>query len=137
MSASTGPRARCQSISATCLSCSRLSLNRVIVPIIDKRAVLHGVRDMNTLRDVSPEATAEQLGMACIPALKFDSISAVVESASKLRPSTAEGHVARYGDWERVKVKSPASVLTALLPRGEDGLAQEKLRHTRDPRSGC
>lgn len=102
--------------------------NRVVVPITCERVVLHGVRDMRSLVEVSPETTATQLGLACAPTLPFASMEAVVEAARALSPSRAEGFIVRYGDWQRVKVKSPAYVLTALLPRGAGGLAKARLK---------
>lgn len=84
---------------------------------------------MTSLDEIHPQPVADRLGIKMViepmvfpgtqeEARAFDSIEEVVRTAATLSPAKAEGFVVVTRDFAtRVKVKSPAYVLTALLPR--------------------
>lgn len=93
---------------------------RVIVPLTSRRLVLHGVRNMSTLAEESPQTVGRGLGLTPVDPLPFKSMEEVLARCQGLSPAQGEGFVVVFGDWQRCKVKAPAYVATALLPKSAE-----------------
>ena len=89
--------------------------NRVIVSHERPRIVLHGVRDLGTMREREPESLAAEHGWECVAAYPLGCLDDCVEAAKTLSPMRGEGYVVRDAAFNRVKVKSPQYVTLAHL----------------------
>ena len=89
--------------------------------LIGDRGSFQGVRDMRSLAEQSPQPVGQKHGLCVCQPLPFSSIDEVVAAAGELSPATAEGYVVVFGEYERLKVKAPAYVAAALLPKSEAG----------------
>ena len=115
--------------------------SRVVVPVVEPRIVLLGARDLDTLNELFPEDVANEIGWqtvtpvdlatdAAVPAAQDSGgcgttgggngevlLRAVKKEAAKLSCTVAEGYVLVDASFHRLKVKAPAYVAAALLPR--------------------
>jgi hypothetical protein len=101
---------------------------RVVVPLKGRRLILHGVRNMNTLVEENPSVLGKKLGLVTAQPLAFTSMEHVLATAQSLPPTRGEGFVVLFGkggsnnnSMQRCKVKGPAYVATALLPKSAQG----------------
>lgn len=82
----------------------------VLIRHAEPRLLLHGARDMTTLREVEPEPFAGALGWELVPTHAAPDLAAALALARGLDPARHEGLVARDARFHRVKIKSPAFV---------------------------
>ena len=95
--------------------------NRVITPHARPRVVLHGVRDLHTMRERDPEPIAAERGWECVSTLPLTCVEDCLAAAKSLSPKVGEGYVVRDAHFRRVKVKSPQYVALAHLKEGMTG----------------
>jgi len=88
---------------------------RIIVPVNAEMIYLHGVRDLQTLKEVDPIPIAEKLGYQMPPSFPLTSLEEVVEAAKNVTPDVGEGFVVVDAHFNRIKVKSPLYVAVAHL----------------------
>lgn len=84
-------------------------LNRVVVPQLKRRIVLHGVRNIKNLLEFSPQSVSH-LGWEIVKTFKFDTLDNVVKASQELDPLQTEGYVVCDGNFNRLKVKGPKYV---------------------------
>jgi hypothetical protein len=89
--------------------------NRVIVSHERPRIVLHGARDLRTMREREPEPVAAEYGWECVGTHPLTCLDDCLEAAKSLSPMRGEGYVVRDAAFNRVKVKSPQYVALAHL----------------------
>src|SRR5690242_4703875 len=101
--------------------------NVIVVRPATESLILHGVRDMKTLRELEPEKIAEKYGYECVPTYHFTGIDQILTHAKTLNPiksgtnnnqfsaNISEGYVVRDRNFQRIKVKSPAYVALSHL----------------------
>ena len=89
--------------------------NRIIVQGETDDLLLHGVRDMKTLKEVDPLIFCEKYGFIPPKSFSFNSLNEVIDAASKLDPLKQEGYVVVDPHFNRVKVKSQTYVSMHLL----------------------
>lgn len=94
--------------------------NRVVVPHKQSRIVLHGVRQLDTLREVGlhnwPWETVREFPL--------NSLEAILTACAALNPLECEGYVVVDGGFNRVKVKSPQYVALAHM---KDGMSTRRM----------
>lgn len=95
--------------------------NRIIVSHDRPRIVLHGVRDLDTMRESAPEPVAAAYGWECVPTFPITCADECVAAAGLLHPARGEGYVVRDAAFRRVKVKSPRYVALTHLREGMSG----------------
>jgi hypothetical protein len=86
--------------------------------------ILHGVRDMKTLKELRPQEIAKQNGWECIKSYDmFKSLKDVVQSTREMNPIANEGYIVCDANFNRVKIKSPQYVaLSHLSSRDKNGV---------------
>jgi hypothetical protein len=89
--------------------------NRIIVSHERPRIVLHGVRNLRTMRELEPEPIAQRHGWECTATFPLATIEQCLDAAKDLTPMRGEGYVVRDAAFARVKVKSPRYVALAHL----------------------
>lgn len=89
--------------------------NQLVVKNTKNRIVLHGARNLSSLKELSPEPIAQQNGWEVVQSFKFNSIKDVIDAASKLPAFEAEGFVVCDFQFNRQKVKSPQHVWYSYL----------------------
>jgi len=89
--------------------------NRIVVRQESKKIVLHGVRNILTLKEEKPEAWASKYGWEVVQCFPLSNWSEIMEAAAKLEPMYAEGYIVCDRNFNRVKVKSPQYVAIAHL----------------------
>jgi len=89
--------------------------NRIVCVYDKPRIVLHGVRDLSTLKEESPKPYAKEYGWDIVKSFKMTSLSDMVELASTLDPIKAEGFIAVDANFNRIKVKAPQYVALSHL----------------------
>jgi hypothetical protein len=89
--------------------------NRVIVSHERPRIVLHGARDLDTMRELDPLPVAREFGWECVATHPLTCAHECLEAAKALSPMRGEGYVVRDASFARVKVKSPQYVALAHL----------------------
>jgi hypothetical protein len=99
-------------------------LNRVVVQHDVGRIYLHGARFLEDLQEINPMWVADAIGVREAPTLDLTNIEACVEAARHLDPLAHEGYVAVDGNYNRVKIKSPAYV---ALHHAKDGLLSRRM----------
>lgn len=82
----------------------------VLIRHAEPRLVLHGARDLTTLRELDPTPIAAAYGWELAPTHPAPSLEAALQLARALDPARHEGLVARDDAFRRVKIKSPAFV---------------------------
>ena len=93
---------------------------RIVVPVQNEMIFLHGVRDLQTLRELDPIPIAEKLGYKMPATFALNSIEEVLKAAKSVTPDQGEGFVVVDAHFHRLKIKSPIYVAVAHL-------------HTKDP----
>jgi hypothetical protein len=93
---------------------------RIVVPVNAEMIYLHGVRDLQTLKELDPIPISEKFGYKMPDSFPLTSIEEVIEASKKVTPDVGEGFVVVDGNFNRIKVKSPIYVAVAHL-------------HTKDP----
>lgn len=86
--------------------------NRVVVPHKDRRIYLHGARDLVTedYDEFDVAGAAHVLNVDTPKWFDLSSLESVVTAAGQLEPLQQEGYVVVDGNFNRIKVKSPAYV---------------------------
>lgn len=84
--------------------------NRVVVQHSKSNIVLHGVRDMSTLKEYNPNFFAQKNNWECVKVFHLNNFDAVVNAANVLNPVESEGFIVCDGNFNRVKIKSPQYV---------------------------
>lgn len=97
--------------------------NRVVVPHVTPRIVLHGARDLHNHREMSPEFF-QHSNWEKVRTYDLRTISDIVAAAAILNPMESEGFVVVDADFHRVKVKSPQYVAIHHL---KDGLSERRM----------
>jgi len=83
--------------------------NKVVIPYLETKIYHIGTRHNKTGQEINTD-----IGIAKPKEYKFDSLYDVFKTAKKL-PYNKEGYVVVDGNWNRVKVKSPAYVAVHYL----------------------
>lgn len=89
--------------------------NRVVCVYPKPTITLIGVRDMETLKEISVD---EFPFLKVVNSFKLQSIDDVLKSAEQLEPMEYEGYVIVDGNFNRLKVKSPKYVLIHHMTDG-------------------
>lgn len=84
--------------------------NRVVVQHKTNRLVLHGVRNVRSLKERDPMLWFRRYGWEVVEALPLRSWTEILDAAKKLDPMASEGYVVCDSAFNRVKVKSPLYV---------------------------
>lgn len=84
--------------------------NRIVVPHAKNRLVLHGARDMQTLKELKPQFIAANHGWECVKAFPLRTLEDVLVASKLLNPMECEGYVVCDTNFNRVKIKSPQYV---------------------------
>ena len=84
--------------------------NPVIVIPKTSAIVLHGVRNLSTLKEDSPDQFAEKYGWQCVQRFNFNSWDVILAASQNLNPLELEGYIVCDDNFNRVKVKSPEYV---------------------------
>jgi hypothetical protein len=92
--------------------------NKVIVQHKESKILLHGCRDVRTLREYNPIVIANQYGWECVPHYSLSNWDEIVEATKALDPIESEGFVVCNENWNRVKVKSPQYVALSHMKEG-------------------
>lgn len=82
----------------------------VLVRYPEPRLLLHGARDLTTLKEVEPEPLAAAFAWETVPTHAVTDLEGALRLARSLDPAHHEGLVARDARFHRVKIKSPAFV---------------------------
>lgn len=90
-------------------------LNKIICQYDKSRIVLHGVRNIETLREEFPEGYAAKYGWECVRTTPMSNLANVQELVGTYDPIDFEGFVLRDSNFNRVKVKNPAYVALAHI----------------------
>ncbi len=93
----------------------------VLIRHAEPRLLLHGARDLASLREVEPGPFAAAYGWELVPTHAVKDLAAAQELARALDPARHEGLVASDAGFRRVKIKSPAFVALHHM-RGETNL---------------
>lgn len=67
--------------------------------------ILHGVRDVNSLKELDPQSIATLNNWKCVKIFDFSTLDQVVSASKQLNPAKAEGFVVVDAMFNRVKVK--------------------------------
>lgn len=89
--------------------------NRIVVRHEKSRIVLHGARRLSDLRELNPIVEAHTNGWECVKIFPLHSWDNILSAAKNLDPMKTEGYVVCDGNYNRVKVKSPAYVAVSRL----------------------
>ena len=98
--------------------------NRIICRYPESRIVLHGVRNLVTLSELSPEPVAGLHKWDCVKTYPLQTFKEVVDFVKEFDPMTNEGCVICDQEFNRIKIKSPQYVALANI-RG--GLSTKRL----------
>ena len=88
-------------------------INRVVVPQVKNRLVLHGVRNLVTLEEEKPEKWAEKYNWEVVKTFNFKDFKSVLEEAKNLPIVEGEGFVVCDRSFHRQKIKASQYVLLA------------------------
>ena len=97
--------------------------NRVVVQHKEPRLILHGIRHLETMEEISPLETEWRFAFETPKTFPITSIEECLEAAKHLDPLSQEGYVVCDANFNRVKVKSPAYL---ALHHAKDGLLSQK-----------
>ncbi|MFA5024133.1 MAG: RNA ligase [Patescibacteria group bacterium] len=89
--------------------------NKVIVPHKECKLVLHGGRNLKTMKELNPVVEAHLNGWKCVETFSLTSLDAVLEMAKTLDPLKQEGFVVCDWNYNRVKLKTEQYVNLAHL----------------------
>lgn len=89
--------------------------NRVVVRQNEEKIVLHGARNLITLKELNPVIEAHQLGWECVPVHPINTLEGALEASKHLDPMNSEGYVVVDSQLNRIKIKSPAYVAMSHL----------------------
>ena len=98
--------------------------NRIVVQHSDHSLTLHGVRNIKTFAEASPETWAKKTGWRSVKSYAFGSIEALVAQAEQLDPLEQEGFIVCDHLFNRIKLKSSEYVKLSHL---KDGSSYRKL----------
>lgn len=82
----------------------------VLIRHPEPRLLVHGARDMGTLRETLPDAFADACGWELVPSYPVRDLGEALRLARSFDPARREGLVAVDARFNRVKIKSPAFV---------------------------
>lgn len=98
--------------------------NIVIVRPKVSAIVLHGVRNLPSLKEDNPEIFAAKYDWECVQRFDLSSWEDVLAASSNLEPLASEGYIVCDDKFNRVKVKSPEYV---ALAHTKGGLSDRRL----------
>jgi hypothetical protein len=98
--------------------------NQIVVRHPVSRLVLHGWRDITTLKEGNPEDLSDSFTV--VKSWPLRTLTEVIEAAAALNPMQHEGFVVCDAFFNRVKIKSPAYV---ALHRAKDGMSPRTVRN--------
>lgn len=84
--------------------------NRVVVPHVTPRIVLHGIRRMTDFQEVDIVGYDASHGWEYARTFDLNSIDNILAMTPNINPMEMEGYVIRDGNFNRIKVKSPQYV---------------------------
>lgn len=84
--------------------------NKIVVQHKVNRIVLHGARDMKTLKEEFPEKIADIQGWECVKIYPLATLEDIIKFTQTLNPVQTEGFVVIDNNFNRVKIKSPQYV---------------------------
>lgn len=85
-------------------------MNRIVVVHKEANIILHGARDLKTMKECNPVAVAYENGWQCVklhPLTSFEEVKKASKDLSPTEPS-GEGYVVCDANYNRLKVKNPA-----------------------------
>lgn len=80
--------------------------NRIVVQQNSNNLILHGVRNIKTLKEEKPKVWAKKYNYNLVKTFSFQNWQEIIETAEKLEPWEAEGYVICDRHFNRIKVKS-------------------------------
>ena len=98
--------------------------NRVVVPHIENRLVLLGVRELINFEEFPPQLPAESVNWEYVKTFDITDFASVTREADKLNPMQQEGFVVVDANFNRVKVKSPQYV---AIHHMKDGFSDRRM----------
>ncbi len=98
--------------------------NRIVVQHSEHSLLLHGVRNIKTFVEESPQTWADKIGWKSVNSYPFGTIEALVAHAEQLDPLQQEGFIVCDADFNRIKLKSSEYV---KLSHMKDGSSYRKL----------
>jgi len=90
----------------------------VVIPKEDK-IILHGCRNIKTLKEDFPEPYAKKYGWECVKSYSLNSIEEILLVCKKINPLEGEGYVVRDNNFNRIKIKAPQYVALAHLSKSD------------------
>jgi RNA ligase len=84
--------------------------NRVVVRHTQNKLVLHGVRNLKTLKEEALQDWAESLGWQVVASYPLQTWDDIYNAAQTLDPMDSEGYIVCDRHFNRIKVKSPQYV---------------------------
>jgi T4 RnlA family RNA ligase len=84
-------------------------LNRQVVPYKEPKLILHGIRDLRTLKEIDPTFGLEYY-WDVVKSYRMKGLDEILEACKELDPMKSEGYVVVDKNFNRVKVKSPRYV---------------------------
>jgi hypothetical protein len=98
--------------------------NRVVVRYTSNRIVLHGVRSLQTMKELDPQTLAFANNWECVKSFPMHSFEEILKSCESINPMSEEGYVVCDSNFNRNKIKAPQYVAVAHL---KDGFSQRRL----------
>ncbi|MEL6900420.1 MAG: RNA ligase [Cyanobacteria bacterium J06606_4] len=92
--------------------------NRVVVQHSGHAVTLHGVRNVRTCEEASPDVWADRLGWHSVKSYPLGTVDALIDQAEQLDPFEQEGFVVCDRFFNRVKLKSSEYVKLSHLKEG-------------------
>ncbi|MEL6262822.1 MAG: T4 RnlA family RNA ligase [Cyanobacteria bacterium J06626_6] len=92
--------------------------NRIVVQHSEHALTLHGVRNVRTFVEASPEVWANRTGWRSVDSYPFGTVEALIAKAEQLDPFEHEGFVVCDRFFNRVKLKSSEYVKLSHLKEG-------------------
>ncbi|MBR8829005.1 MAG: T4 RnlA family RNA ligase [Gomphosphaeria aponina SAG 52.96 = DSM 107014] len=89
--------------------------NRIVVKQESKKIVLHGVRNVLTLKEEKPAVWGSKYAWEVVKSFPLSNWTEIIKAAAELDPMDAEGYIVCDSEFNRVKVKSPQYVAIAHL----------------------
>lgn len=84
--------------------------NRIVVHHKTPKIVLHGARDLRSLKESNPIVEAHKNNWECVKTYNLQSWEDIIKVSKELDPMKSEGFVVCDCEYNRVKVKSPQYV---------------------------
>jgi len=98
--------------------------NRIVVQHKKNSIVLHGVRDLKTLKELDPYFIALKHEWQCVCTFSLRNLDEILTVCKELNPIESEGYVVCDANFNRIKVKSPQYVALAHI---KDGMSVKRI----------